>query len=127
MDYALPDKYKLTDEFIELAEEKGLIPPPPPPSTLYLAPVSKDQLPICRQLASKLRQAGINIIFNGFGWTLTKHLDDAGKRQIPLVSIVGPRELTNNAVNIRDMQTGKEQEIKIDEIPQFIQTFQEST
>jgi len=108
---------------LELAEEFGLIPPPTPPAEVYLAPVSKKQLPDCRQLSTRLRTAGIKTVFNGFDWSLTKHLEDAGKRQIRLAVIVGPRELAKKAVNVRDMATGKEREITIDGLADFVRTF----
>ncbi len=105
---------------LELAERKKLLPPFKAPATLYIAPVSKKQLPFCRQLAARLRQAGIKILFNGFSWSLSKHLEDAGKRQIPLTAIVGPKELAKDSVNVRDMETGKEQIIKIDQLAKFV-------
>jgi histidyl-tRNA synthetase len=107
---------------LELAEEMGLLPSADPPADIYLAPVSKKQFSICREIASKLRAAGIRTIFNGFSWSLTKHLDDASKRQIPFAVIVGPRELAKKSVNVRDMKTGKEQLIKISELSEFINT-----
>jgi histidyl-tRNA synthetase len=108
---------------LELAEEYGLIPPPTPQGEVYLAPVSDKQLPACRQLATRLRTAGIRTVFNGFVWSLTKHLEDAGKRQIRLAVIVGPRELAKNAVNVRDMTSGKEREVGIDGLVDFVRTF----
>jgi histidyl-tRNA synthetase len=105
---------------LELAEELSLLPPPDPPADIYLAPVSKKQFSACRDLASQLRTAGIRTIFNGFSWSLTKQLDDAGKRQIPFVIIVGPRELEKKSVNVRDMKTGKEQQVLISSLADFI-------
>jgi histidyl-tRNA synthetase len=105
---------------LELAERKNLLPSLEAPASLYLAPVSKKQLPFCRQLATQLRQAGIKILFNGFSWSLSKHLEDAGKRQIPLTAIIGPKELSKDSVNIRDMETGKEQLVKIDQLVEFV-------
>ena len=105
---------------LELAEEMNLLPPPDPPADVYLAAVSKKQLRTCREIASQLRTARIRTIFNGFSWSLSKHLDDAGKRQIPLVIIVGPRELEEKSVNVRDMKTGEEKPIKITKLTEFI-------
>ncbi len=105
---------------LELAEEIGLFPPPEPPADIYLAPVSKKQLSICREIASKLRAAGIRTIFNGFSWSLTKHLDDASKRQIPYAAIIGPRELAKKSVNVRDMKSGKEKLVKIAKLAAYI-------
>jgi histidyl-tRNA synthetase len=111
---------------LELAEEFGLIPPPTPQGEVYLAPVSEKQLPACRQLATRLRTAGIGTVFNGFVWSLKKHLEDAGKRQIRLALIVGPRELEKNVVNVRDMVSGKEREVGIDGLVDFVRTFSSS-
>ena len=108
---------------LELAEEFGLIPPPAPQAQVYLAPVSTKQLPDCRRLASRLRIAGIRTVFNGFDWSLTRHLEDAGKRQIRLAVIVGPRELAKNAVRARDMDTGEEREVAMDGLIDFVHDF----
>ncbi|MFX1562260.1 MAG: histidine--tRNA ligase [Promethearchaeota archaeon] len=105
---------------LQLAEDKGILPPPTPPASIYLAPVSKKQLSTCRQLATRLRRKGIRTIFNGFPWSLTKHLEDAGKRKIPLAAIVGPKELAKNSVNVRDLVTGSEKIVKIDKLAQFV-------
>ncbi|MFX1474096.1 MAG: histidine--tRNA ligase [Promethearchaeota archaeon] len=107
---------------LALAEEKGILPPINPPASVYLAPVSKNQLTTCRQIATRLRQSGISTLFNGFPWSLSKHLDDAGKRKIPLAVIVGPRELAKEAVNVRDMISGEETQVKIDDLAQFVRT-----
>ncbi len=106
---------------LELAEEMNLLPPPEPPAEIYLAPVSKKQLSSCREVASLLRAAGIRTLFNGFSWSLTKHLEDASKRQIPFVAIIGPQELAKKVANVRDMKTGKEQSVKITKLADFIQ------
>jgi histidyl-tRNA synthetase len=105
---------------LELAEEMNLLPPPTPPADIYLAAVSKKQFSICREIASQLRSERIRTIFNGFSWSLTKQLDDAGKRQIPLSVIVGPRELAEKSVNVRDMKTGEEKQVKITKLAAFI-------
>ncbi|MFX0079911.1 MAG: ATP phosphoribosyltransferase regulatory subunit, partial [Candidatus Hermodarchaeota archaeon] len=107
---------------LEIAEAKGLLPPPAPAADLYIAPVSKKQLGDCRQIATQLRKTGIRTLFNGFTWTLKKFLDDASKRQIPYVAIVGPRELAKEAVNLRDMKTGKEKEVEISKLADLIRT-----
>ncbi len=107
---------------LELAEEMGLIPPPPPPADIYLAPVSKKQLSVCREIATQLRAAGIRTIFNGFPWSLSKLLDDASKRQVPFTAIVGPREIIQKSVNVRNMKSGKEQVVKIRDLPDYIKT-----
>jgi len=107
---------------LELAEEMNLLPPPDPAADIYVAPVSKKQLSICRELASQLRAAGVRTIFNGFSWSLTKHLDDASKRQIPFAAIVGPRELAEKSVNVRNMKTGEERLVKVNDLAKVIKT-----
>lgn len=107
---------------LELAEEMGILSPPPPPAEIYLAPVSKKQLSVCREIATQLRAAGIRTIFNGFSWSLSKRLDDASKRQVPLAAIVGPRELEQKSVNVRNMKSGKEKIVKISALADYIKS-----
>ena len=105
---------------LEIAEEKGLFPPPEPQADIYLAPVSKKQLSKCREIATLLRSKQVRTLFNGFSWSLKKHLEDASKRLIPFTAIVGPRELEKNAVNLRDMKSGEEQQVKISKLAAFV-------
>ncbi|MFX1509072.1 MAG: histidine--tRNA ligase [Promethearchaeota archaeon] len=107
---------------MELAEEMGILSPPPPPAEVYLAPVSKKQLSVCREIATQLRAAGIRTIFNGFSWSLSKRLDDASKRQVPLAAIVGPRELEQKSVNVRNMKSGKEKIVKISALADYVKS-----
>ncbi len=107
---------------LELAEEMGILSPPPPPAEIYLAPVSKKQLSVCREIATQLRAAGIRTIFNGFSWSLSKRLDDASKRQVPLAAIVGPRELEQKSVNVRNMKSGKEKIVKISALADYVKS-----
>ena len=105
---------------LEIADEKGLFPPPAAPADIYLAPVSKKQLTKCREIGTQLRREGIRTIFNGFSWSLKKHLEDASKRLIPFTAIVGPRELENNAVTLRNMISGEEQQVAILKLAAFV-------
>ncbi|MHA1223356.1 MAG: His/Gly/Thr/Pro-type tRNA ligase C-terminal domain-containing protein, partial [Candidatus Heimdallarchaeaceae archaeon] len=57
-----------------------------------------------------------SVIINPFSWTLKKQLEDAANRKIPLVVIVGKRDLEDNKVTLRDLETGEQKLIKIDKI-----------
>ena len=52
--------------------------------------------------------------------SLSKQLDYANKLGVEKVVIIGPKELAANKAKIRDMKTGKEKEVELDKLKQFI-------
>ena len=53
------------------------------------------------------------IIFNPFGWNLKKQLQDAGIRKIPLMVIVGKRDLEEKNVTLQDLETEEKKTVAI--------------
>ena len=69
------------------------------PAKVYVAPISKDVFKESAEIANMLREE-FEIIFNPFGWNLKKQLQDAGTRKIPLMVIVGKRDLEEKKVDV---------------------------
>ena len=65
-------------------------------------------LDTCLGLASQLRSNEVSCDIS-FDKKLGKAMDYANKQSIPFVAIVGEKELKDNLVNIRDMESGKEE------------------
>ena len=71
------------------------------------------------EIAQRLRAQGINTDVDIVGKGISKNLDYANKQGIPFVVIVGPRDLENKEVTVRNMSSGEESKIKIAEIDSF--------
>ena len=67
-----------------------------------------------------LREAGIPVGFEIMGRKMTKALEDADRRKVDFVVIVGSRELRKGAVAVRDLASREQFTVKIAELPEKI-------
>ncbi len=68
------------------------------------------------KIAQQLRDAGINTDIDLADKSPSKNLEYANSLGIPYVVFIGKRELEENKVKLRDMKTGKEEMLKVDEV-----------
>jgi histidyl-tRNA synthetase len=70
------------------------------------------------EVAQQLRQQGISVDFDQLRRGIGKSLKYAAAKQAQQVIIIGPKELENNSVTLRDMKTGKQEIVALSEIRQ---------
>ena len=68
------------------------------------------------KIAQQLREAGINTDIDSMGKGPSKNLEYANSLGIPYVAFVGKKELEENKIKLRDMNTGEEEMLKINDI-----------
>ena len=85
------------------------------PSKIYVGMIPGDILPQTAEIVNMLRKH-FSVVFNPFGWKLGKQLEDANNRSIPLMVIVGKRDLDENKVTVQDMKTGQKQSVLISDL-----------
>ena len=68
------------------------------------------------EIAEKLRNAGINADVDLMGRGISKNLDYANSMAIPYVIFIGGKELKEKKIKLRDMKTGKEELLGVDEV-----------
>ncbi len=100
--------YKLNELNLIKAEKKSI-------SDVLIIPMIED-LSVPIKIANKLRKKGINTEIYLNNKKLKAKFKYADKLQIPSVIIIGEDEIAKQVVKIKNMQTGEEKEIKIDEI-----------
>ena len=100
--------YKLNELNLIKAEKKSI-------SDVLIIPMIED-LSVPIKIANKLRKKGINTEIYLNNKKLKAKFKYADKLQIPSVIIIGEDEIEKQVVKIKNMQTGEEKEIKIDEI-----------
>ena len=69
-----------------------------------------------RQIAQQLRRAGINTDMDLAGRGISDNLKYANAYSIPYVLIVGPDELSQSKVKLRDMKSGQEEMLSVEDV-----------
>jgi len=73
------------------------------------------------EIAQKLRQAGINTDLDLMKRKVNKNLEYVNKMQIPYVIFVGEQELQQGKIKLRNMQTGREDLLTVEETIEYLQ------
>jgi len=68
------------------------------------------------EVSSKIREAGICVEIEVMGRTVSKALSDAGRRGVTHVIILGPKELEEGKVVLRDMERKEQKTLSLQEI-----------
>jgi histidyl-tRNA synthetase len=85
---------------------------------VFIIPVTTDMIKVSIEVAQQLRQQGISVDFDQLRRGIGKSLKYAAAKQAQQVIIIGPKELENNSVTLRDMKTGKQEIVALSEIRQ---------
>ena len=81
---------------------------------VFIAPIKTTRE--AAEIADKLRAQGINTDIDVMERSISKNLDYADKLGIPFVIILGPKDLENNEVTLRNMRTGDEHKVSRDDL-----------
>ena len=95
-------------------EEKKL----PNTVDVYVAPISKEEKLKAFEIAQKLRKQGIKTDVDLVGRKLKKILSQANNLGADFVILVGKRDLEKNKVTLKDMKTGNQQLLQIENLSQ---------
>lgn len=82
--------------------------------TILLIPINT--LDRTLRVANELREAGVSVDV-AYGKKLSKALDYADKQEIPYVAIIGEKGLREGKLSVRNMVTGKEEDLQVDSAP----------
>ena len=77
------------------------------PTQVRLLPVRPDHYDYVKQVAAKMRAVGIRAEADTNGDRLGKMVRNAEKQKIPVMSVVGDREVADNTLNIRTRASGE--------------------
>ncbi len=107
------------DRLLEAMKQLGLLPKKTTSTKVLVTVFSEDLLEKSLIITSQLRNNGINTdIVNDF--KLDKQLKYANKKGIPYVAIIGPEEVKNNVVKLKDMKTGEQKNLNQQELIKFL-------
>jgi len=71
------------------------------------------------KICDRLRKKGKNAVYDLLGKGLSKNLQYADSKGIKYVIIVGAKDLENKEVTIREMESGKEEKVKLQKIEEY--------
>jgi len=95
---------------LKVLQDKKFV--PPKKKKVYVAPIGETRAEAL-QILDKLRANNITSEIDVMNRSLSKQLEAT---DADIVVIVGPKDLSNKQVTIRDMKTGKEEKVAIDKI-----------
>ena len=105
------------DRVTMVLEEKGAFKDLSLGADVYVAPVNEDVVLKAIEITQSLRRAGVSTIVDLMGRSLGKQFEYADKKGVPTVVIVGEKDLAEASVTVRDMKTGDQEKVKVEELP----------
>lgn len=81
---------------------------------LYLASAGQAASVKACQVAHDLRSEGVSVLFDTYGRSIKAQMKYANKVGADFVVVLGDNELESGTVNLKNMQTGEEQEMALD-------------
>ena len=104
------------DRVMMALEEEGYDFEFSPSVEVYIMSVNDDMIGIATKIASKLRESGMKVDMDLMRRKMKKAFEYANKIGAKKVVIVGPDEFERKVVIVKDMESGNEEEVKIDKI-----------
>lgn len=105
------------DRTIEAMTELGLFPSLDSVTKVLVTVFAKELLPDSLKVAGELRQAGVNTeIYSNPEDKLAKQIKYADRKKIPFVIIIGEEERTQNKVLLKNLETGEQTLLNIQEL-----------
>jgi threonyl-tRNA synthetase len=86
------------------------------PLQARLLPVSDEFLPFAKEVAAKMQTLGIRAEVDLSGDRLAKLIRNAEKQKIPVMAVVGAKEVESNSLSIRTRASGELGSIPVDEV-----------
>ena len=83
---------------------------------VFIITVNQEMIPVCVEIAQQLRGKGFLVDFDLLRRGMGKSLKYADAKHVDNVIIVGPKELKDNTVTLRNMKTGNQELVGLAEI-----------
>lgn len=92
------------------------------PEQVRLLPVSQDQYDFVQQVANQMQQAGIRAKADVSGERLGKLIRNAEKQKVPVMAIVGAKEVEGNSLSVRTRASGELGSMDVGEVIQKLES-----
>ncbi|MGE5553717.1 MAG: histidine--tRNA ligase [Betaproteobacteria bacterium] len=107
-------------------EKQGVLPPPPAGVELFVATVGEEAARRAPALVAELRRQGVAVDLDYLGRSLKGQLKYAGKLRATLVVVLGESELAEKRVRVKEMATGQETEVRLNDLASWVRRWAES-
>ena len=106
----------LTRFFYQMKKENILKDEPKAISKILVATMSEENIEYAIGVAEAIRNAGINVETSLGDKKIKAKFKYADKLQIPYVAVIGEEEINQNQISLKNMQTGEQETLSIDEV-----------
>jgi len=97
------------DRTLEACQQMGLVPPYTPSTKILVTIFSPELFDKSIEMSNIIRQMGIAVeLYPDSQTKLEKQLKYASRKNIPFVAFLGPEEVSQNIIKIKNMQTGEQ-------------------
>ena len=103
------------ERLLMVMEAKGAAFPEPPRCDVYLASMGYEAVKRCFNIAARLREGGVSVECDTVGRGLKAQMKYANKIDARYVIVVGDNELNTGTARLKNMKTGQETEVDLDE------------
>ncbi len=103
------------ERLILTMESQGCEFEPPKTCDLYIAPMDDTAIPIAMQISQSLRKSGYQIEYDLMQRGLKAQMKYANKLGAAFVIVLGENEIQTRKVNLKNMRTGEQTELPLDE------------
>ena len=100
----------------ELLAERGLLPEAAPGPDYHIVSITEEERPVLRRVARRLREAGHSVSYTLRQVGVGKQFKDADSRDAARTVVLGPDEVGRGVAVVREMATGDEREVPLDEL-----------
>ncbi|MFX0162757.1 MAG: threonine--tRNA ligase [Candidatus Hodarchaeota archaeon] len=116
-------------EKAHMEQEKGNVPELPlwvSPIQVRIIPVSERYTKECMELADTLNMLLIRTDLDDRELTVGKKIREAEINWIPLIIVMGEKEIENNILSVRIRKERKEQKMTLDQLIEFVEKYREN-
>lgn len=83
---------------------------------IFLIPIGSEVVPKALEIASQLRNQGLFVELEIMGRSITRALQDANRREATYAIIIGPREMAEGKVMLRNLKTRQQNLVDLQEL-----------
>lgn len=112
------------ERIFDVLEYLKLFPQESPDTTrLFFVNFGKSEEAYCLKALAKLRKAGINSEIYPESAKMKKQLNYANRKEIPFVVLAGDREMQEEKFTLKDMKTGEQRKVTLEELINTVARF----
>ncbi len=92
------------------------------PEQVRLLSVTEDFLPYCEEVAAQMREMGVRVVVDKSGDRLGKLIRNSEKAKIPVMAVVGAKEVEAKSLSIRTRKSGELGALPVGEVLEKLKT-----